>query len=130
MTAVTPPSASADARLILIVDDEPDIATTYVMLFEYHGFKVITANNGQEALDLLATCTPDVVLSDYMMPLMNGVELCGRLKQNPRLAHTLFVLTSGALPPSEVDAPYDIFMPKPVSFYRLLAEINHHFRPS
>jgi CheY-like chemotaxis protein len=130
MNANADQHAPGDAKVILIIDDEPDIATTFVMLFDYHGFQVITAGNGQEALDILNDCTPDVILSDYMMPLMNGVELCGQLKVDPRFSSTLFILTSGALPPGEVGAaPYDVFMPKPISFNNLLAEINRFFAP-
>lgn len=127
MNAVPEKNTPDGARVILIVDDEPDIATTYVMLFAYHGFNVVTASNGQDALDMLVNMTPDVILSDYMMPLMNGVELCAQLKLNPRFTDTLFILTSGALPPGEVNAPYDVFMQKPIAFNQLLAEINRFF---
>jgi CheY-like chemotaxis protein len=120
-------SKAKDARLILIVDDEPDIAITYSLLFEHSGFQVITAANGEDALKAAGDKTPDVVLSDYMMPFMDGAELCRRFKNDPELLKSFFILTSAAMRPTEFVAPYDIFMQKPVSFHSLLQEINRHF---
>ena len=120
--------ATRDAKVILIIDDEPDIALTYSMLFDHYGYKTLTAANGQEALQLLASCIPDVILSDYMMPLMNGADLCIKLKNDARFNETFFVLTSAAqLTPSKAEVPYDIFLVKPVPFNRLLKEINQYF---
>jgi len=122
------PKAIRDERLILIVDDEPDIAITYSLLFEHSGYKVITANNGADALKIATEHIPDIVLSDYMMPFMDGAELCRQFKNNPALSHSFFILTSAAMRPTEFVAPYDIFIQKPVSFHRLLEEINRHFQ--
>jgi CheY-like chemotaxis protein len=120
------PKAIRDERLILIVDDEPDIAITYSLLFEHSGFRVITASNGEDALKIANENIPDIVLSDYMMPFMDGAELCRQFKKDPILRDGFFILTSAAMRPAEFVAPYDLFMQKPVSFHKLLQEINRH----
>ena len=116
--------AMDDAPIILIVDDESDITTTYAMLFGYHGFRVNTACDGESALQMIDSVTPDVILSDYMMPLMNGAELCRALKQDPRWKNIPFILSSAAFHLKEdLDTPYDLLMQKPVVFSELLAEV-------
>lgn len=116
-------NATDDAIVILIVDDEPDITTTYTMLFEYHGFRVSVACDGKNALNMIDAVAPDVILSDYMMPMMNGAELCRILKANPRWKETPFVLMSAAFHTKDIDAPYSLLLQKPVPFDRLLEKI-------
>ena len=115
--------ATYDAPVILIVDDEPDITTTYAMLFEYHGFRVCTACNGQSALQMIDAVIPDVILSDYMMPLMSGAELCSLLKEDPRWKNIPFILSSAVVNIKDIDTPYDALMQKPVVFGDLLQEV-------
>lgn len=116
-------NAKDDATVILIVDDEPDITTTYAMLFEYHGFRVSTACDGQSALKVIDTLTPDIILSDYMMPLMNGAELCRTLKADPRWKDIPFILMSAAFHAKDIDAPYNLLLQKPVPFDALLKNL-------
>ncbi len=118
-------NATDDATVILIVDDEPDITATYAMLFEYHGFRVSTAHDGRNALKMIDAVAPDVILSDYMMPLMNGAELCRTLKADPRWKDTPFVLMSAAFHTKDIDAPYNLLLQKPVPFDALLKKILH-----
>ncbi|PUA26329.1 MAG: hypothetical protein B0W54_24000 [Cellvibrio sp. 79] len=115
--------ATDDAHIILIVDDETDITITYAMLFEYHGFRVSTACDGQSALQAINLLTPHIILSDYMMPLMNGAELCRTLKQDPRWKNIPFILSSAAFHINDIDTPYDLLMQKPVVFGELLTEV-------
>ena len=69
-------------QTILVVDDEQQIQALLVALLEYAGYRIITASNGQEALATLETTRPDLILSDIMMPGMNGFEVCRRLRAN------------------------------------------------
>ena len=73
------PSVS-DRRLALVVDDDPDIALVCSLHLEGAGFEVVEANNGQQALELAAVKHPDVVVLDYMLPDLDGVEVLRRLK--------------------------------------------------
>jgi len=68
------------AKKILIVDDEPDILrATKVRLISF-GYEVITAGDGQDAMELLQKETPDLILLDLRLPRMNGDEICAKLK--------------------------------------------------
>lgn len=117
------PPASTAGPLILLVDDEFDVLSAYTMLFEYHGFRVRTANNGAEALAAAALEAPDIVLSDFMMPVMNGARLCAAWRADPALAAIPFILTSAGLL-KDTGLPCDSFFKKPVRFEVLLEEIR------
>lgn len=93
------------------------------MLFELHGFRFATAHNGIEALERIAEETPDIVLSDCMMPGMDGVELCQRIRALGT-AHIPIILTSGAPQRHDLStAGHDVFLKKPVMFPTLLDEV-------
>lgn len=65
---------------LLIVDDNLSLANLYQIVFERNGWQVQQASSGQEALQSLATRVPDVVLLDVMMPVMDGIEVCRRIR--------------------------------------------------
>ncbi|MRW89508.1 response regulator [Duganella sp. FT80W] len=111
------------APLLLLVDDEYDVLTAYSMLFEYRGYRVLTAANGAEALRVAATEAPDLVLSDYMMPVMDGGRLCHAWRADAALRHIPFILCSAGLM-KEAGLPYDSYFHKPVAFDVLMAEIE------
>jgi CheY-like chemotaxis protein len=113
-----------DGKLILVVDDEFDVLSAYAMLFEYHGFRVRTAANGEQALAAAARERPDIVVSDYMMPVLDGAALCLAWRTDPALRDIPFILASAGIPRKDADLPYDTFFKKPVRFEVLLAEIN------
>ena len=83
---------------VLIVDDDRKILDLLVELLQLEGYDVATATDGSEALDLALSFDPDVVLSDVVMPEVGGLELCRRLKDNPRTAYTPVMLISGRSP--------------------------------
>ena len=68
---------------ILIVDDEPDYITTIQCRLEWSQYDVITANNGQEAIEKTINEMPDLILLDTSMPVMNGHEVLEQLRQYP-----------------------------------------------
>jgi len=65
---------------ILVVDDDPDLREFLGLTLTSMGFEVISAANGQEALDVVTTHTPDLILLDMKMPVMNGWEFCRALE--------------------------------------------------
>lgn len=69
---------------ILIVEDEIDTLNLAKMILNGEGFDVITAFNGEEGLKKVITEWPDLILSDLVMPIKSGIELCNALKRNPR----------------------------------------------
>ncbi len=85
-------------RCILVVDDEPAIAHLLRKVLEADGHEVVTANDGQGALDRVAERRPDLILLDVDMPRVNGFEVCSRLKTDPvtRLIPVLVLTGKGA----------------------------------
>lgn len=79
---------------ILLVDDESDIVRTLQFRLQAAGFDVLTATNGAEALQMLGDQPVDLILSDFMMPEMNGIELTRTVKANPRFCDTKVMLFS------------------------------------
>nr|MBP9580716.1 response regulator [Ignavibacterium sp.] len=77
---------------ILVVEDERDTRFILEKLLTKNNFEVITANNGQEALKLLETFTPKVILADWTMPIMDGLELCNQIKNNEKLKVIYFII--------------------------------------
>jgi CheY-like chemotaxis protein len=71
-------------KIILTVDDEPHILDLVKAIFEAEGYKVLTASSGKEALEVLKTNKPDLVLIDMMMPEMSGRELAENIRRDPK----------------------------------------------
>lgn len=114
-------TAAQKNNLILVVDDEVDITEMYAMLLPLYGFRAITASNATEALGLLATERPDVILSDCMMPGMDGVAFCAAVRTMAGYQQTPFILMSGAPERHFLETSnYDAFLRKPFSFELLI----------
>ena len=107
-------------RRILVVDDEPSILRMMGRVLLETGHPVLTASNGQEALDVIAETHPAVVIADIRMPIMDGLELTRRIK----LDHpgTRVLLISAYHEPTVHDA--DSFIGKPFDNDELLARVT------
>lgn len=117
--------AVTEIRRILVVDDEPDITETYQILLEMHGYMVLTANNGVEALDRVTEAQPDLILSDCMMPKMDGIEFIRQARLIPELASIPIILMSGAPELHDFsDSLHTLFLQKPILFDEMLHKIN------
>ena len=68
------------AKYVLIVDDEPNIVLSLEFLMKKEGYKVVSAGNGEEAMQTIAENKPDLILLDVMMPKKDGYELCQELR--------------------------------------------------
>ena len=84
---------SSDEESILIVEDNAELRhfIKYILQDEYN---VTTAQNGKEGLDKILSAQPGLVISDIMMPIMDGIELLDTVKRNPDISHTPFILLS------------------------------------
>jgi CheY-like chemotaxis protein len=71
---------------VLIAEDDPDVRALLHFLLEEEGVKVVTAENGAQALSTLAWYHPDLILTDLAMPEIDGLELIKRVRQQPELA--------------------------------------------
>ena len=98
---------------ILIVDDEAPVREIAALILVEAGHTVRCANHGRRALELIAEDLPDLVLSDIMMPVLDGAELCRRLKAREETRSIPVILMSAAGPMAADRAGADAFLDKP-----------------
>jgi DNA-binding response OmpR family regulator len=107
------------SRKILIVDDEPNIVLSLEFLMQQSGYEVAIARDGGEALEMLGSFSPDLVLLDVMLPKINGFELCQRIRANPAWNAIKVVMLSAKGRESEVSKGMslgaDAYVTKPFS---------------
>ena len=119
-------------KTLLLVDDEQDILEFLTYNLEKEGFKIVTANDGIEALEKAKTHAPALVLLDLMMPRMDGIETCQLIREEKRLNNTIVVfLTSRSEDYSQVaclEAGADDFIKKPIRPRVLVAKIKSLLR--
>ncbi|MCK7556722.1 response regulator [Chitinophaga sedimenti] len=112
---------------ILVVDDNVDMRD-YISRLLQKGYRVTVAANGEQALELIAKETPDLVLSDIMMPVMDGIELLHKIKGNPATAALPVILLSARAGEEARIEGYDIgaddYVVKPFSARELQARIK------
>lgn len=120
------PEASPPVPKILVVDDEEDILDLLQYNLGREGFETITARDGQEALVKAKEERPDLIILDIMMPRMDGLEACRRLREDAELRTIpIMMLTARAEEADHVrglDVGADIYLPKPVSVPVLLSQ--------
>lgn len=113
---------------ILIVDDEPDILELIHHTLSKEDFEVDTAENGQMAIDRLKKIKPDLILMDVMMPVMDGMEACKRIKEDPKFSDIPIVfLTARSEEFAELagfDAGADDYIAKPIRPRVLLSRLK------
>ena len=115
------------AKRVLIADDEPNIVTSLVFLMTKGGYEVEVARNGDEALLLIDTFRPDLVLLDVMMPRRSGYEICQKMRERPDWAHIKVVMLSAKGREAEVSKGMslgaDVYVTKPFSNRELVAQV-------
>jgi CheY-like chemotaxis protein len=79
-------------RKVLVVDDEVHIVHVVAIKLRNNGYEPITAGNGEEAYELACRENPDIIIADYMMPVMSGLELLEKLRSNEKTENIPFVL--------------------------------------
>lgn len=119
---------------VLIVEDEPDIRELVVHHLKREGYQVSAASSGEEALRQVQAAPPDLVILDLMMPAMDGLEVCRRLRQDPATAMLPIVMLTAK--GDEVDRVLgleigaDDYVVKPFSPKELLARVRAVLRRS
>lgn len=113
---------------ILVVDDEADILEFISYNLKKEGYEVFTASNGKEALPIAKKMKPDLILLDVMMPVMDGIETCKRIKADSDFNQTYVVfLTARSEDYSEIeglDAGADDYIAKPIKPKVLVTRLN------
>ncbi|MEZ4671881.1 MAG: response regulator [Anaerolineae bacterium] len=106
-------------RTILLVDDNSDIVTLLQMILKQQGYQVITGRNGQEGMRLLERSEPkpDLIISNYYMPHMNGLVFLEQVRRQPQYEHIPFIMLSAAAGTQWQEQATDLgangFLPKP-----------------
>ena len=125
-------SGGMNMAKILIVEDEPNMVAGLRDNFEFEGYSVITAGDGQEGLDRALSDLPDLVVLDVMMPKMSGLEVCKQLKAKRPSVPVIMLTARG----QEVDKVVglelgaDDYVTKPFSIRELLARVKAVLRRS
>jgi DNA-binding response OmpR family regulator len=113
-------------KTIVIVDDEFGLADVLAATLSDIGFRVLSATNGNQGLEVMAEHSPDLVILDYMMPLLDGAGVLKAMRADPRLAAVPVIMIS-AVPESVVRARcqgYSSFLRKPFDFEALLTAVE------
>jgi len=124
--------APADQPCVLVVEDEPAQREVMSYNFEAEGFRVAQASNGEEALMMVEESAPDVIVLDWMLPNVSGIEVCRRLKMRPETRGVPIIMLSARS--EEVDrvrgleTGADDYMIKPYSLVELVARVRTQLR--
>lgn len=115
-------------KKILIVDDEPNIVMTLEYTFKKQNFEVFIARDGSEALQILETNIPDVVLLDIMMPNIDGYQTLKFIRQSDKLVHTKVIFLTAKNKASDIEKGKELgvdkYLTKPFSVKMIVSEVN------
>ena len=118
---------------VLLVDDEPDILEFMSYNLSNEGYKIYTASNGEEAIDIAKDKSPHLILLDVMMPKMDGIEACEKLREIPKLGEQFIIvfLTARSEDYTQVaglEAGADDYITKPVKIKVLISKVKSLLR--
>lgn len=125
----------SEQKLILVVDDDPDLVEAVSMKLEAKNYRVAKAYDGVEAMDRINEEKPDLVILDVMMPRKNGWDVCDEIKNNADLKDIAVVLLT-AVADSVKTTSYthhngkttlaDDYLPKPIDLEELMEIVSDH----
>jgi CheY-like chemotaxis protein len=115
---------------VLLADDQLEMCTIHTDYLQRHGFRVVTAADGNAALQVARTERPDIILMDHSMPGRNGIEVARTLKSSPETSAIPIVLMTalayGAIGRRAREAGCVAFLSKPCGPRRVLQEVVRH----
>jgi DNA-binding response OmpR family regulator len=122
----------ASESRVLVVDDDPVLRSIYQKLLEVNGWKVAVAADGREGMKAIVSFEPEVVLSDWMMPYVDGLELCQAIKTGLGEEAPYFLLVSARSEPEDraraLAAGVDDYIVKPCDHAEVLQRIQAGFQ--
>jgi response regulator RpfG family c-di-GMP phosphodiesterase len=121
------------SSLVLLVDDDPTTLNHFQRVLEHEpALRIVTATNGKEGLAKARALVPDLIISDYQMPELDGFEFCRQVKADPTLSSCLFVVLSGfsdtALKVRGLNLGVDDYLTKPIEVPELIARVRSSLR--
>jgi CheY-like chemotaxis protein len=117
--------ASSPIKTVLIVEDEEDIRLAFeVVLKEETSYQVVMAPDGFAALKIVRTVQPDLVVVDYHLPAMDGLELVDTLRSTPGCEQIPILFMSDRPPRSEVDQRHLLLLEKPFEFDLFVSQVK------
>lgn len=124
--------SGADTPMVLVVDDEPAQRALLSYNLEAAGFRVSTASDGEEALLLVAEEAPDVILLDWMLPRVSGIEVCRQIKTQKGAGDAAIIMVSARSDETDrvrgLETGADDYITKPYSVNELLARVRANLR--
>ena len=120
--------SAQDRECVLLVEDDPALRRYLEVVLERDGYAVVSAGDGLEAMKFLLADKVDVIVTDALMPNLDGYELCRFIRNSPHLAHLPIILLSALDPRNTGDESEQVnaFLAKPVSPEDLLAACATH----
>jgi len=116
------------AHRILVVDDSPTEVAVIVNTLRSNGYEVLTAGDGDEALSMITSMLPDLVVLDIIMPKTNGYTVCRKLKQHPTSKHIPVVMLSSKDQESDIfwgkKQGADAYLTKPFVPHELITQVR------
>ncbi|MDD3036913.1 hybrid sensor histidine kinase/response regulator transcription factor [Bacteroides sp.] len=117
---------------VIVVEDTADLRNYLKETLSNYFARVYVAKDGKDALEIIKQRLPDIIISDVMMPRLNGFELCREVKTNLDISHIPFILLTAYHNPQNMYTGYktgaDIFLPKPFEIDSLLALVNNQLK--
>ena len=122
------PAQHGECRCVLLVEDDPALRRYLQIVLERAGYSVVSAGDGLEAMKFLLHERVDVIVTDALMPNLDGYELCRFVRSSQHLAHLPIILLSALDPKNTTDESEQVnaFLAKPVSPEDLLAACDSH----
>ena len=118
-------------KKILIVEDEMQILELLLNVFEFEGYEVLSARNGDEALRMSRELDPDILVLDKRLPDMDGIEVCASVKSDEKTSHQKILMLSGLSQDYDLkeafQAKADAYMTKPFGIKQLVGKVEELF---
>ena len=115
-------------KRILIVEDTKTIVMVEKMMLSGQGYEIKTAENGAKGLEMAKTVDPDLILLDVMMPEMDGLEMCRRLRNDPKTAEVPVIMVTTRGEPEQVEEAFlagcTDYVTKPIDKIELLEKVE------
>ncbi|KEJ88540.1 phosphate regulon transcriptional regulator PhoB [Sulfitobacter donghicola] len=117
---------------VLLVEDEPAQREVLAYNLEAEGYSVQRAENGEEAMMLIDEAAPDIIILDWMMPLLSGIEVCRRVKSRPETREIPVIMLSARSEEVDsvrgLDTGADDYVVKPYNLRELMARVRNQLR--